>query len=113
MYNDGKGFESLQVSPWPKFNPALVDETAEKNGDLIVAVMSEVRRDKAEKKLPLNSPMKYLIVYAGNVETAGAIKQGCVDIAATLKIDKIKVLPEKRVNGRQVGQYEVYIQPEY
>ena len=113
MYSDGKDFESLQVSPWPKFNLALMDETAEKNGDLIVAVMSEVRRDKAEKKLPLNSPIKTLTVYAGNTETADAVKQGCIDIAATLKIENIKVLAEKRVEGRQVGQYEVYIQPEY
>ena len=113
MYSEGKGFESLQTSPWPKFNPALLDEGAEKNGDLIIAVMSEVRRDKAEKKLPLNSPVKNLTIYAGNSETASVITQGSVDIAATLKIENIKVLSEKRLEGRQVSQYEVYIQPEY
>ncbi len=113
MYLDGKGFKSLQVSPWPKFNPKLVDEVAEKDGDLIIAVMSEVRRDKAEKKLPLNAPIKNLTVYAGNAETADVIKQGCVDIAATLKIENVKVLSEKLGEGRQVGQYEVYIKPEY
>ena len=53
MFAENKGFESLQVSPWPKFNPALVDEEAEKNGDLIIAIIGEVRHDKAEKKLPL------------------------------------------------------------
>ena len=54
----------MQVSPWPKFNPELVDEEAEKDGDLITAIMSEIRRDKAEKKLPLNSPVKNLTIYA-------------------------------------------------
>ena len=53
MFAENKGFESLQVSPWPKFNAALVDEEAEKNGDLIIAIIGEVRHDKAEKKLPL------------------------------------------------------------
>ena len=113
MYSEGKGFASIQVSPWPKFNAALIDEAAEKDGDLITAIMSEVRRDKAEKKLPLNAPIKNLTVYAGNAETAVAIRQGCVDIAATLKIENIKVLAEKTPEGRQVGQYEVYIKPEY
>jgi len=113
IYSEGKGFKSLQVSPWPKFNQELVDEAAEKDGDLIIAVMSEVRRDKAEKKLPLNAPIKNLTVYAGNAETVNVIKQGCVDISATLKIENVKVLPEKLGEGRQVGQYELYIKPEY
>ena len=60
MFAENKGFESLQISPWPKFNAALVDEEAEKNGDLIIAIISEVRHEKAEKKLPLNAPMKKL-----------------------------------------------------
>jgi valyl-tRNA synthetase len=113
MYLDGKGFQSIQVSPWPKFNPALINEAAEKDGDLITAIMSEVRRDKAEKKLPLNAPIKNLTIYAGNAETEVAIRQGCVDIAATLKIESIKVLAEKRPEGRQVAQYEVQIRVEY
>ena len=112
MYSEGKGFKSLQVSPWPKVNPALIDEAAEKDGDLITAIMSEVRRDKAEKKLPLNAPIKNLAIYAKDDATGAAIRQGCIDIAATLKIENVKVFSEK-AEGRQVAQYEVYIKPEY
>jgi valyl-tRNA synthetase len=112
MFFEGKGYKSLQVSQWPKFNPVLVDETAEKNGDLIIAIMGEVRHDKAEKKMPLNAPIKNMTIYAGNAETAGIIKQGCIDIASTLKIENITVLPEKG-EGRQVAPYEVYIKTEY
>ena len=64
MYKDGKGYQSIQVSQWPKYNPALVDEAAEKDGDLITAIMSEIRRDKAEKKMSLNAPIKNLTIYA-------------------------------------------------
>jgi len=113
MYLDAKGFKSIQVSLWPKVNPALIDEAAEKDGDLITVIMSEARRDKAEKKLPLNAPIKNLTIYAGNAETAVIIRQGCVDIAATLKADNIKVLAEKQPEGRKVGQSEVYIKTEY
>ena len=45
--------------------------------------------------------------------TAAAIRQGTVDIAATLKIEKIKVQTEKHGESRQVAQYEVYIKAEY
>jgi len=113
MFLEGKGYKSLQVSQWPKFIPALVDEKAEKDGDLIVAIMAEVRHDKAEKKMPLNAPIKNMTVYAGNAETADIIKQGCIDIASTLKIQNIKVLREKNAQARQVAQYEVSIQTEY
>ncbi|MCW4029061.1 MAG: valine--tRNA ligase [Candidatus Bathyarchaeota archaeon] len=112
MYKDGKGYPSIQVSAWPKYNPALIDEAAERDGDLVTAIMSEVRRDKAEKKLPLNAPIKQLTIYAKDEATAKAIQPGCVDIAATLKIEKIQVVAEK-AEGRQVGQSEVTIKPEY
>lgn len=112
MYLDGKGYPSIQVSQWPKFNPALVDEAVEKNGDLVTAIMGEIRRDKAEKKLPLNTPIKNLIIYAKDETIAASIRPGCVDIAATLKIEKIAVALENG-EGRRVGQYEVFIKPEY
>jgi len=113
MYNDGKGYRSIQISQWPKFNAALVDETVERDGDLVTAIMSEVRRDKAEKKMPLNAPIKNLIIYAKDPATAVAIRQGCIDIAATLKIENIKVEAEVNTEGRQVAQTGVYIKPEY
>ncbi|MGD0070879.1 MAG: valine--tRNA ligase [Candidatus Bathyarchaeia archaeon] len=113
MFAENKGFESLQISPWPQFNSALVNEEAEKNGDLIIAVISEVRHDKAEKKLPLNAPVKNLIIYAGSDENAKVIHSGSADIAGTLKVANIQVLPEKRSEGRQVSPYDVYIRAEY
>jgi valyl-tRNA synthetase len=90
-----------------------VNEEAEKNGDLIIAVISEVRHDKAEKKLPLNAPVKNLIIYAGSDENAKVIHSGSADIAGTLKVANIQVLPEKRSEGRQVSPYDVYIRAEY
>ena len=113
MYADGKGYVSLQVSQWPKFNPALVDETAEKNGDLIIAVMSGIRQDKAENKKPLNTPVPNTIVYAGNAENAAAINSGAIDIASTLKIENLTVIAEKKTDGRQISPYDVHVKIEY
>jgi valyl-tRNA synthetase len=113
MFANDRGYESLQASPWPKFNAALVDEQAEKNGDLIIAIISEVRRDKAEKKLPLNAPIKNLTVYAGSEENAKVICSASGDIAGTLKATNIEVLAEKQLEGRQVCPYDVYVKIEY
>jgi valyl-tRNA synthetase len=90
-----------------------VDEEAEKRGDLIIAIIGEVRHDKAEKKLPLNAPVKSLIVYAGTEENAKVVCSAGGDIAGTLKIANIEVVAEKRIEGRQVTPYDVYIKVEY
>jgi valyl-tRNA synthetase len=108
-----KGFESLQISPWPECNPALQDETVEKNGDLVMAIMSGVRQDKAERKLPLNVSVKTLDIYSGSAETASVINSVREDLAGTLKIANVRVHPEKRSDGRQVSPYDVSFQIEY
>jgi valyl-tRNA synthetase len=113
MFAQSKGSKSLQTSQWPKFNSALVDDDAERQGDLLIAVISEVRHDKAEKKLPLNAPVKNLTIYAGSEENAKVIGLGSADIAGTLKVANIHVFPEKRSEGRQVSPYDVYIKVEY
>jgi valyl-tRNA synthetase len=113
MYAESKGFKSLQVSPWPEGDAELEDEAAEKNGDLVMAVMSGVRQDKAENKLPLNAPVKTLDVYAGSAETADVICSVKEDIAGTLKIAEVRVHPEKRSGCKQVSPYDVSFQIEY
>ncbi len=113
MYADFKNFASLQVSKWPKFNSDLVDADAEKNGDLVVAVISEVRRDKAEKKLSLNAPIKKLTVYSGNVKNAEVINSARADIAGTLKIADMQILSEGKTEVRKVGSSEVSIVIDY
>jgi valyl-tRNA synthetase len=104
MYAEHKGCKSLQVSPWPEFKPALADEQDEKRGDLIIAVISEVRREKAEKHLPLNVQVKKLTVYAGDSETATVILSGSEDITGTCKVASFEVLAEKG-SGREIAQF--------
>jgi valyl-tRNA synthetase len=113
MYADYKGCKSLQLSPWPEFEQALVDEEAERRGDLIIAVIAEVRREKAEKHMPLNTQVKKLTVYAGDRETAEIIREGEGDITGTCKVASLEVLAEKG-SGREIAQHpEVHFVAEY
>jgi valyl-tRNA synthetase len=104
MYAEHKGCRSLQLSPWPESEQAIVDEQAEKRGDLIMALITEVRREKAEKRMPLNSQVKKLTVYAGDGETAEIITVGGADIAGTCKVARLEVLAEKG-GGREITQF--------
>jgi valyl-tRNA synthetase len=113
MYADYKGCNSLQLSSWPRFAEAVADDEAEERGDLIMAVIGDVRREKAEKRLPLNTQIKKLTVYAGDEKTAEIIKEGSIDILGTCKITNLEVLPEKG-NGRELSQYShVHFTSEY
>jgi valyl-tRNA synthetase len=113
MYAEDKSFKSLQVSLWPKYNPELENDVAEKNGDLVMAIMSGVRQDKAENKLPLNAPVKTLDVYAGSTEVANVINSVKEDIAGTLKIAEVRVHPDKQSDCKQVSPYDISFQIEY
>jgi valyl-tRNA synthetase len=104
MYGDYKGYKNLQLSPWPVFTQALADDQAEEHGDLIIAVIGEVRREKAEKRLPLNTQIKKLTLYAGDQKAAEIIKEGSVDIAGTCKVVSLKILAKKG-DGRALPEY--------
>ena len=104
MYAADKGFESLQASPWPKLDTIMEDERAEKRGDLVVALIAEIRREKAEKRMPLNTPITKLTVYAGDYSASEAIIGSREDIIGACKIENLNVLPEEGT-GREVIQY--------
>jgi len=104
MYTDDIKHRSIHVSPWPKPRKKLLAEEAEKYGDLVVAVIEGIRRDKAERRMPLNTPIKKLTIYAGTKKSAHVLNQALEDIEGTCKTQKITVLA-KSGEGRMVQGY--------
>jgi len=104
MYIDDLKHKSIHVSPWPKPRKKLIDEEAEKYGDLIVAVIEEVRRDKAERRMSLNTPIKKLTIYAGTQKSAHVLNQAVEDIEGTCKTQELTVLAQSG-DGREVQGY--------
>jgi valyl-tRNA synthetase len=105
MYSEQKKIQSIHLSPWPAPNTKLINDEAEKNGDLVIAVITEIRREKSEKHLPLNSPIKRLKIYARQKESAKAIMEGKEDISGTCKISHLEIIHSKG-EGRQVQPYK-------
>jgi len=104
MYAEQKDFKSIHLSPWPTPDEEHVDETAEKHGDLIMAVITEIRREKAEKRMPLNTQIKKLTIHAGGKDMAEIITEGRDDISGTCKVADIEVL-SKKGEGREIKDY--------
>jgi len=98
LYSRDKGFRSIHESSWPDVNRELIDEEAERQGDLTVAVISEVRRQKAERHIPLNTEVKRLRVYAKDKDTAKMIAEEKKDISSTCKIIEMEILPHSKMN---------------
>jgi len=104
MYFDDKHHQSIHSSEWPIVNKELVDNETEKHGDLIVAVMGEIRRDKAENQKPLNVQIQKLTVSSEDSNILNVLCQAEEDLVGTCKIEKlqVKVTPNK---GREVQGY--------
>ncbi len=106
LYADEEKPKSIHNSPWPQANEEDIDEEAERKGDLITAIITEIRREKADKHLPLNAPIKKLTIYTSDKETATKASEGKEDICGTCKADQFQVLVEKG-NGREVKPLNV------
>jgi valyl-tRNA synthetase len=105
MYAENKGFKSLQVSLWPKVDENVIDEKSEAEGDKVMALIEDIRRKKAEQKLPLNIPVLSLEVYTGNQANADIIESSKNDIAGTLKVTgDFKIIPETG-SGKEITQF--------
>jgi len=54
-YTETRRASKFAVIAVASYNEAMLDEHAEKRGDLIIELIGEIRREKAEKHLPLNT----------------------------------------------------------
>jgi valyl-tRNA synthetase len=103
MYAEDVEKKSLQLTSWPGLDADKIDEEAEKKGDLVMAVITEIRQEKAEKRKPLNMPIKRVKIYAGKSSFASIISDNKEDIAGTCKILQLEILSVKG-KGRSVRE---------
>jgi valyl-tRNA synthetase len=93
--------DSIHLSVWPEADESLIDGVVEKQGDLIIAVIRDIRREKNRLGIPLNTPLKGLSIYAEDPEESNIVATGLDDVSATVKADEVEVLEGKG------GEFEV------
>jgi len=92
--------DSIHLSRWPEADTALIDEEAEGRGELIISVIRDIRREKNRQGIPLNTPLRKLIIYAED-DAEEALTAGGADISETAKAEGIEIV---RGEG---GEFEV------
>ncbi|MBS7633111.1 valine--tRNA ligase [Candidatus Bathyarchaeota archaeon] len=112
LFAEAKHYKSIHLSPWPTVDARLLDKKAEEDGDLVMALITEIRKDKAEKHKPLNAPIKKLTLYASNKDVAKALMDGKEDIAGTVKALFCEILLKKG-EGREVKPCGICFVAEY
>ncbi|WP_321423635.1 class I tRNA ligase family protein, partial [uncultured Methanobacterium sp.] len=61
-----KGFKSIHQEKWPEVVEELLDPAADELGQLGAEVIGELRRFKASKKMPLNTPLKSATIHTNS-----------------------------------------------
>jgi len=107
MFAEDMKHKSIHLSLWPEVKEEEIEEEVIEKGDLLVAVIGEIRREKARRRMPLNALIKELTVYAGTRESAETLKEGSEDIMGTCKIGKISILPLKGEGVKVQGCTEI------
>ena len=90
MYAEGES-DSIHISMWPQADEALVDEEAERAGDIIIAVIRDIRREKNRQGIPLNAELEEVSIYAVDPQEATDLTRGIEDIAATTKAENVDI----------------------
>lgn len=80
--------KSIHISEWPIYDKNLVDEEAEKIGELLIALISSIRKYKSERKLSMKEEIKEIIISCddNNRKSIEKIKK---ELMATMKISNI------------------------
>jgi len=81
--------KSIHLSKWPEFEENLISEEIEKIGDLIIDIISEVRKFKSQNQLSLKAELSLLEIKA-NEEMQKALTPALKDLKDTLKLNEIK-----------------------
>jgi valyl-tRNA synthetase len=113
MYTVTIKHKSIHTTQWPTFNEKQVDEEAEKYGDLATALIGQIRREKSENKMSLNTPIKVLKIYVETKKNADLLNQASKDIAGTCKAEKIEILAKKREGKELEGHSSIHYTVEY
>jgi valyl-tRNA synthetase len=90
QYLDGEG--SIHLESWPILDKTLQNPSLQELGEMGVQVIGELRRFKSSNRIPLNNPLKQVIIYTKDEELLENIKGLQNDISGTMRIERLEVL---------------------
>ena len=91
MKSDNPTYKSIHLEMWPKVQENLLDVSFEAVGQAGVDVISQLRRFKASKKMPLNTPLKKATIYTSSEEVYNYLNLLESDIKGTMRIENVVI----------------------
>ncbi len=88
MYDTIEGIKSIHIASWPEMNKDLIDEKAEEAGDVLVDILSVVRKFKSQKQISLKTPIKELRIHCEDMHKELINEIEC-DLLTVAKAEKI------------------------
>mgnify|MGYP005848942325 CR=1 FL=1 len=88
LFAKSEGRRSICAGPWPKCVEKRIDADAEKSGELLKAVLAEVRKFKAGNRLPLNADVSLVRIRTPEPERVEQIRE---ELEAAGRARKIEV----------------------
>ncbi|MBW2978486.1 valine--tRNA ligase [Candidatus Woesearchaeota archaeon] len=88
--------KSIHISSWPKYEKKLVDVKIEHAGDLLIEIISSVRKEKTRQNKALNSPVKEITIKC-EPEMEIILKDAIDDLKSVTKAEKIIFGKENKI----------------
>jgi valyl-tRNA synthetase len=92
---DPEEFRSIHQEKWPEVREELCDKEADEMGKLGSEVISQLRRFKASRKMPLNAPLKSATLYSSSPAVYNQLMELQEDIQGTMRVEKLMVTEGK------------------
>ena len=97
--------KSIHITEWPKPDQNFTNDQTEKEGDALLAIVSEIRRIKSENKISLKAPITSIQIYAGQ-EHLTTINAHRNDIAQIIHANEISIVQlENNSPGKEMQNY--------
>jgi valyl-tRNA synthetase len=80
--------KSIHISSWPEFNESLIDEHADKTGDVIVEIVAMVRKYKSTMQVSLKTPVLKMIISCDE-DVRAKVEHALPDLKATTRAEEI------------------------
>jgi len=83
--------ESVHRQSWPEADESWIDERAEECGEVLRAIVSEVRKAKTDAGLRMGAEFEGLTIYVEDGELADALEDSLPDLYSATRAEEIRV----------------------
>ena len=90
-YLRDEGYPSVHLAPWPEPDFDMIDEEAEKAGEVLNAVLSSIRQFKSSKGLPLSHELGELRIFTPHKWVTEVLEEARDDLVNTGHVKKLVV----------------------